>query len=300
MQPLYREYMDVQGDFLNYDDFNKNFRIRKVDSFNFAYDIVDRYGREDPDRPALLWTDPEGDVVKYDFRRMMLDSNKAANYLTSLGLKKGDAVLLILKRHHEFWPILMALHKIGAIAIPATNQLLEHDFTYRFEKAGVSAIVCTGDGDTAHQVELAEEVSGMQLLKIIVGLPRDGWHDFDEEYALFSRRFRRRENSPCGNDPMLMFFSSGTTGYPKIVQHSYKYALGHFVTAPSPRPAGARPCGASSTVSGSARARCSSTTSTASTQRRSSRCSRSTTSPPSARLPPCTACSSSRISPAST
>ena len=97
MRPLYHEYLDVEGDFLNYDDFNKNFRLKKVEGFNFAYDVVDRYGREDPERPALLWTDPEGDVVKYDFRRMMLDSNKAANYFASLGVRKGDAVLLILK-----------------------------------------------------------------------------------------------------------------------------------------------------------------------------------------------------------
>ena len=143
MKPLYHEYMDVQGDFLNYDDFNKNFRLKKVDSFNFAYDIVDRYGREDPDRLALLWTNPEGDVVRYTFERMRKDSNKAANYLRSLGVKKGDAVLVILKRHHEFWPILMALHKIGAIGIPATHLLTAKDIRYRVQSADVSVIICT-------------------------------------------------------------------------------------------------------------------------------------------------------------
>ena len=202
-----------------------------ADDFNFAFDIVDGIARREPDKLAMVYVDNDGNERRFTFKDMKDASSQAANYFTSLGIKRGDRVMLVLKRHYQFWFSILGLHKIGAIAIPATNQLLEHDFTYRFEKAGVSAIVCTGDGDTAHQVELAEEVSGMQLLKIIVGLPRDGWHDFDEEYALFSRRFRRRENSPCGNDPMLMFFSSGTTGYPKIVQHSYKYALGHFVTA---------------------------------------------------------------------
>ena len=96
MQPLYHEYMDVQGDFISYEDFNKNFRLKRPASFNFAYDVVDRLGREDPERPALLWTDPEGDVVRYDFRRMMLDSNRAANYFKSIGVKTGDAVMLIL------------------------------------------------------------------------------------------------------------------------------------------------------------------------------------------------------------
>ena len=201
------------------------------DDFNFAFDIVDGIARREPDKLAMVYVDNDFNERRFTFKDMKDASSQAANYFTSLGIKRGDRVMLVLKRHYQFWFSILGLHKIGAIAIPATNQLLEHDFTYRFEKAGVSAILCTGDGDTAHQVELAEEVTGMQLLKIIVGLPREGWHDFDEEYALFSRRFRRRENSPCGEDPMLMFFSSGTTGYPKIVQHSYKYALGHFVTA---------------------------------------------------------------------
>ncbi|MCI6434491.1 MAG: AMP-binding protein, partial [Clostridiales bacterium] len=135
------------------------------------------------------------------------------------------------KRHYQFWYSILALHKIGAIAIPATNQLLQHDFEYRFQAGGVSAIVCTADGDTAHQVDLAEAAVDMKLTKILVGGKREGWHDFDSEYSLFSRRYVRTADAPCGDDPMLMFFTSGTTGYPKIAVHSYKYALGHFVTA---------------------------------------------------------------------
>ena len=202
-----------------------------ADSFNFAFDIVDGIARREPDKLAMVYVDNDGAERRFTFKDMKDASSQAANYFTSLGIKRGDRVMLVLKRHYQFWFSILGLHKLGAIAIPATNQLLEHDFSYRFDAAGVSAIVCTGDGDTAHQAELAEQSLGLELTKIIVGLPREGWHNFDEEYSLFSRRFRRRENSPCGEDPMLMFFSSGTTGYPKIVQHSYKYALGHFVTA---------------------------------------------------------------------
>ena len=202
-----------------------------AEEFNFAFDIVDGIARREPERLAMIYVSNDMEERRFTFKDMKDASSQAANYFTSLGIKRGDRVMLVLKRHYQFWFSILGLHKIGAIAIPATNQLLEHDFTYRFESAGVSAIVCTGDGDTAHQVELAEQVTGLNLTKIIVGQPREGWHDFNEEYGLFSRRFRRRDNSPCGSDPMLMFFSSGTTGYPKIVQHNYKYALGHFVTA---------------------------------------------------------------------
>ena len=209
----------------------QNITFEHSESFNFAFDIVDGIAKREPDKLAMIHVDNDFNERRFTYKDMKDASSQAANYFTSLGIKRGDRVMLVLKRHYQFWFAILGLHKLGAIAIPATNQLVEHDFTYRFKSAGVTAIVCTGDGDTAHQVELAEEEIERQLTKIIVGKPREGWHDFDEEYALFSRRFRRRENSPCGNDPMLMFFTSGTTGYPKIAQHSYKYALGHFVTA---------------------------------------------------------------------
>ncbi len=205
--------------------------FQNSDAFNFAFDVVDGIARREPDKVAMVHVDNELNDRTFTFKEMKDASSQAANYFTSLGIKRGDRVMLVLKRHYQFWFAILGLHKLGAIAIPATNQLVEHDFSYRFQAAGVSAIVCTADGDTAHQVELGEQAAGMQLTKIIVGKPRPGWHDFDEEYALFSRRFRRRDNAPCGDDPMLMFFTSGTTGYPKIALHSYKYALGHFVTA---------------------------------------------------------------------
>jgi len=201
------------------------------DKFNFAFDIVDGLARREPDKLAMVHIANDRTERRFTFKDMKDASSQAANYFTSLGVKRGDRVMLVLKRHYQFWFAILGLHKLGAIAIPATNQLMEHDFTYRFKAAGVSAIVCTADGDTAHQVDIAEADAGVHLTKVLVGGKREGWHDFDAEYGLFSRRYTRKDDAPCGDDPMLMFFTSGTTGYPKIAVHSYKYALGHYVTA---------------------------------------------------------------------
>jgi len=236
MQPLYHEYMDVQGEFLNYDDFNKNFRLRKVDSFNFAYDIVDRYGREDPDRPALLWTDPEGHVETYDFRRMMLDSNRAANYFSSLGVRKGDAVLVILKRHHEFWPILMGLHKIGAIAIPATHLLTAKDIRYRVQSADVSVIICTAHNTPVSDavLEAAPDCPTLKHLILVRGEgEKEGFESFERGFAAASDVWEKPTGDayPHNDDIMLVYFTSGTTGQPKMVAHNFFYPLGHIITA---------------------------------------------------------------------
>ena len=205
--------------------------FRNEDKFNFAFDIVDGLARREPDKLAMVHIANDRTERRFTFKDMKDASSQAANYFTSLGVKRGDRVMLVLKRHYQFWFAILGLHKLGAIAIPATNQLMEHDFTYRFKAAGVSAIVCTADGDTAHQVDIAEADAGAHLTKVLVGGKREGWHDFDAEYGLFSRRYTRKDDAPCGDDPMLMFFTSGTTGYPKIAVHSYKYALGHYVTA---------------------------------------------------------------------
>jgi len=139
--------------------------------------------------------------------------------------------MLVLKRHYQFWYSILALHKLGAIAIPATNLLLEHDFEYRFQSAGVSALICTADGDTAHQAELAAAKCPELTVKVIANGTREGWHSFDEEYRMFSSKFERTEDSISGDDPMLMLFTSGTTGNPKMALHSCKYPLGHYLTA---------------------------------------------------------------------
>ena len=202
-----------------------------TDRYNFAFDTVDAIARKDPDKLAMIHIAGDMTERRFTFKDMKDGSSQCANYFKALGIKRGDRVMVVLKRHYQFWFAILGLHKLGAIAIPATNQLMEHDFTYRFQAGGVSAILCTADGDTANQVDLAEHVSGMKLTKIMVGGQKEGWHDFNEEYGLYSRRYVRTDDAPCGDDPMLMLFTSGTTGYPKIAMHSYKYALGHYVTA---------------------------------------------------------------------
>lgn len=203
------------------------------ENFNFAYDVVDVLAEKSPDKLAMLHVSREKQERYFSFKDMSRYSSKAANYFTSLGIKKGDRVMLVLKRHYQFWFSILALHKIGAIVIPATNLLVEHDFDYRFNAAGVSAIVCTADGDVANQVDLALKNSPTVKTKILVGGRREGWHDFDRDIELFSDIFKRPEgeNAIHGSDPMLMFFTSGTTGYPKIATHNFKYPLGHYITA---------------------------------------------------------------------
>ena len=205
--------------------------FKNEDKFNFAFDIVDEIAKKSPEKLAMLHIDKNKVERRFTFNDMKRASNQCANYFKSLGIKKGDRVMLVLKRHYQFWYAILALHKLGAVAIPATNLLQEHDFDYRFNAAEVSAIVCTADGDVAHQVDLAEPASPTLKTKILVGGEREGWHNFDEEFPLFSAHFYRTEDTACGNDLMLMFFTSGTTGYPKIAAHNYKYALGHYVTA---------------------------------------------------------------------
>lgn len=205
--------------------------FKNEDKFNFAFDTVDALAKKNPDKLAMLHIDRELNERRFTFSDMKKHSARAANYFKSLGIKKGDRVMLVLKRHYQFWFAILGLHKLGAIAIPATNQLQEHDFVYRFKAAGVSAIVCTADGNTAEQVDIAAKECPELTTKIISGGTRDGWHNFDEEYSLFSTHFDRTEDTACGDDTMLMFFTSGTTGYPKIAAHSYKYALGHYITA---------------------------------------------------------------------
>ena len=205
--------------------------FKNEDKFNFAFDIVDEIAKKSPEKLAMLHIDKNKVERRFTFNDMKRASNQCANYFKSLGIKKGDRVMLVLKRHYQFWYAILALHKLGAVAIPATNLLQEHDFDYRFNAAEVSAIVCTADGDVAHQVDLAAPASPTLKTKILVGGEREGWHNFDEEFPLFSAHFYRTEDTACGNDLMLMFFTSGTTGYPKIAAHNYKYALGHYVTA---------------------------------------------------------------------
>ncbi len=201
------------------------------DRFNFAFDIVDGIAKREPSKLAMVHVDKHMTERRFTFRDIKRASNMCANYFKAMGIKKGDRVMLVLKRHYQFWFAILGLHKLGAVAIPATNLLQTHDLTYRFKAAGVSAILCTADGDVARHVDEAEREVGALKAKILVGGAREGWHSFDEEYSMYSAHFYRDEDTAAGEDTMLMFFTSGTTGYPKIAMHSYKYALGHYPTA---------------------------------------------------------------------
>ena len=205
--------------------------FKNEDKFNFAFDIVDAIADREPDKLAMVHISKDKTERRFTFKDMKKASAQSANYFKSLGIKKGDRVMLVLKRHYQFWYAILGLHKLGAVAIPATHQLQAHDFEYRFQAAGVSAIVCTADGDVANQVDLAQETCPTLQTKVLVGGKRDGWHDFDEEFPLFSTHFNRTEDTACGRDLLLMFFTSGTTGYPKIAAHNHKYPLGHYITA---------------------------------------------------------------------
>ena len=212
----------------------KRIAFHREDAFNFAFDIVDRLAQREPGRLAMLHVDRRGTERRFTFEDIRRESARTANYLESLGIRKGDRVMVVLKRHYQFWFVITALHKMGAVVIPATNLLMEHDFDYRFQAAGVKAILCTADGQVAEEADRAAKASPQVTVKILVGEPRPSladWRDFDREVAAFPDRYDRKPDTPCGGDPMLMYFTSGTTGYPKIAVHSYKYALGHYITA---------------------------------------------------------------------
>ncbi len=225
---IWRKFIDVTENALGTPT---SINFKNTDKFNFAFDLVDALAEKDPEKLAMLHISRDHTERRFTFKDMKKASAQCANYFKSLGIKKGDRVMLVLKRHYQFWFAMLGLNKLGAIAIPATNQLQEHDFEYRFNSAGVSAILCTADGDTAHQVDLAAEHCPTLKHKIIVNGEREGWRSFDEEYTLYSSHYNRTEDSPCGDDLLLMFFTSGTSGYPKIAAHNHKYPLGHFHTA---------------------------------------------------------------------
>ncbi|MBR6564580.1 MAG: AMP-binding protein [Clostridia bacterium] len=209
----------------------QNIKFKNTDVFNFGFDIVDGIADKYPDKLAMLHIDKNKTERRFTFKDIKRASNQCANYFASLGIKKGDKVMLVLKRHYQFWFSMIALHKLGAVAIPATNQLKDHDFEYRYNAASVSAIICTADGDTAEIAERAAKNCESVKNLILVGGSREGWRDFDSEYGRFSTHFYREENTCAGEDTALMFFTSGTTGNPKMAAHKHTYALGHFVTA---------------------------------------------------------------------
>ncbi len=225
---IYRQFIDIAED---EEGTPTSITFKNTDKFNFAFDLVDKLAEKEPDKLAMLHISKDKTERRITFSEMKKVSSQYANYFMSLGIKKGDKVMLVLKRHYQFWFAMIALNKIGAIAIPAVNQLQEHDFEYRFKAAGVSTVICTSDGDTANQIDIAAKTCPELVNKLIVNGEKDGWRSLDEEYKRFSTHFYRTDDSPCGDDLMLMYFTSGTSGYPKIAAHNHKYPLGHFHTA---------------------------------------------------------------------
>ena len=225
---IYQKFVDVS---LNQNGTPTSIKFKNTEKFNFAFDVVDEIAKKDPEKLAMLHVSEDKTERRFTFNDMKRASAQCANYFKSLGIKKGDKVMLVLKRHYQFWFAMLGLNKLGAIAIPAVNQLLEHDFEYRFNAAGVSTIICTATGKTASEAEKAALKCPSVKNKIIVGGSREGWRSFDDEYGLYSAHYYRTDETPCGDDKMLMFFTSGTSGYPKIAVHNYKYPLGHFHTA---------------------------------------------------------------------
>ncbi len=225
-------------EFSSYEEFYDGYKLRIPENFNFGYDVVDALAKEQPDRCALVWVGADGTERRYTFRDMSRLSNKAANALTKMGVKKGDMVLIVLKRHYQFWYTITALHKLGAIAIPATNQLLQKDFVYRFNAAGVKAVIATADDGVPQQiVDSLPESPTVEACAMIraphaadAPLP-EGWCDFDRLVEEAPDTFTPDSPAPGGEDGMLLYFTSGTSGYPKMVLHNYHYVLGHIPTA---------------------------------------------------------------------
>lgn len=212
----------------------KNITFQNEEEFNFAYDVLDELAKKNPDKLAMLHISKEKLERRFTFREISEYSSKTANYLKSLGVKKGDTVLMVLKRHYQFWFCMMALHKIGAIGIPASNLLVQSDFEYRFKVGDVHTVICTDNDDIPEQIDAADANLHMLQNKIIVGQTREGWRNFDEEIEKFSSVFPRPEaedQRTKANDISVMLFTSGTTLHSKLTAHNFLYPLGHFVTA---------------------------------------------------------------------
>lgn len=226
MEDLYKQFCTEKFDengVLNY------FKINCPDNFNFAYDIVDKIAECEPNRRAMVWTDEHGAERIFTFDDMRKYSNKTANMLSAKGIKKGDKVMLILKRHYEFWFAILALHKIGATTIPATNLLTTKDIVFRTEAASISGVICSGTCNVSDYVDEAEQKRGKYAVKILARNHKAGWDNFDEELEKYSEEFERVQT--LKTDDMLAYFTSGTTGNPKLVMHDYSYPLAHIITA---------------------------------------------------------------------
>ena len=225
-----------QTTFSSVEDYNRNLEFIIPDNFNFAYDVMDVWASEQPDKLAMLWTSERGEELCFTFADLKAQTDRTAAYFQSLGIGKGDPVMLILKRHYQWWLSMLALHKLGAVAIPATHMLTKKDIVYRNTRASVKAIVCVNDEYVTSQILAA--LPDSPSCKVLVAVNSDaeagkavpeGFHNWTEEWPN-APEFVRPEQVNTNDDTMLMYFTSGTSGEPKMVAHDYLYALGHLTT----------------------------------------------------------------------
>ena len=214
--------------FESVEDYNKNLEFIIPENFNFAYDVMDAWAEEKPDGLAILWTNDKGEERRTTFAELKEQSDQAASYLMTLGIGKNDPVMLILKRHYEWWVIMLALCKIGAIVIPATHMLTKHDIVYRNTRASVKAIICADDDYITGQIKLAMPESPTVKQYIALG-EAEGFRNWRKEWQQ-APKFQRPAFVNENDDTMLMYFTSGTSGEPKMVAHDYLYAMGHLTT----------------------------------------------------------------------
>jgi acetyl-CoA synthetase len=222
-----------QTEFDSYQDFKANFEIIVPENFNFAYDVVDEIAVNTPDKIAMVWCDDKGNGAIFTFGQMKYYSDKAANFFKSTGIRKGDPVMLILKRHYTFWFCTLALNKIGAITIPATHLLSTKDIIYRNNAADIKMIVCLPDPLVIQHIEESESKSPTLKYKMMIENEREGWINFSTGMEKSSEKFPRPvlKETTKNSDIMLLYFTSGTTGMPKMVNHNFAYPLGHILTA---------------------------------------------------------------------
>jgi acetyl-CoA synthetase len=221
------------GKFTSYEDFYKNFRLKVPENFNFGFDVVDAMAKKAPEQTAVVWCDDKGAENKFNFREIMENSNRAANALKKLGIKKGDVVMLILKRRYEFWFLSVALHKIGAACIPATHLLTVKDLKYRNNAAEIKMIISVNENTIMDAIDLSQKESKSLKIKCCIGADRPGWVNISKAMENESPVFTRPTGSEAtkNGDIFLLYFTSGTTGMPKMVRHNFTYPLGHIVTA---------------------------------------------------------------------
>ena len=219
-----------QTSFTSVEDYNNNLEFIIPENFNFAYDVMDVWAKENPDGLALLWTNDQGAEIRTTFAQLKEQTDQAASYLQTRGIGKGDPVMLILKRRYEWWVVMLALHKLGAVVIPATHMLTKKDIVYRNTRASVKAIICVDDAYVTSQVLLARDKSPTVSCYIAIGdhVP-EGFHDYLQEIGQ-APAFVRPAHVNTNDDTMLMYFTSGTSGEPKMVAHDFLYAMGHLTT----------------------------------------------------------------------